>query len=257
MKNQLTIVQNFILNDERYNHLKSDLGLEATAKVLGDCKFIVNYKSEDRVDEVKALYKKHIKNLEFYNNIEDENFTWASSTKDLMKNVTTPYMFYLTEDRMFHNTTKKEFTNIMDEVLKNNIWWMSIGKLHNYSLSVDPIECKNKRVNFRWDCPPYMDNDKHIYTFYSKHDPHNVVSIDSVFDTELFNICLDRLKDNPSKRPHVLEEGWIANDIAHNWIKRDFPNKLCAVPKKHVVVSDDDPGYSLKTTISTVGLFKG
>jgi hypothetical protein len=256
MENQLTIIQNFILNDQRYNHLKSDLGLEATAEVLGDCKFVVNYKSEKYVNEVKSLYKKYFKNLLFYNNIEDEKFTWASSTKNLMGDVNTPYIFYLTEDRMFHNTTKKEFTSIMDEVVKNDIWWMSIGKLWKYSLTTDPLECQNKRFKFRWDCPPYMDNDKHIYTFYSKQDPHNVVSIDSIFNTELFHICLDRLKNNPSKRPHVLEEGYISPDIAHNWIKRDFPDKLCAVPKKPVVVSDDDPGYSLKNSISTVGLFK-
>ena len=36
----------------------------------------------------------------------DKNFLWANVTLELLKEVKTPYVFYLTEDRMFHNTTK-------------------------------------------------------------------------------------------------------------------------------------------------------
>ncbi len=79
MKQHLTIIQNFLINDRKLQHLKSPIGLEVTAKILGECKFIVNCKSKN-FQEVKELYEKYITNLIIFNWQEDKNFTWAKTT---------------------------------------------------------------------------------------------------------------------------------------------------------------------------------
>ena len=51
MKNQLTILQNFIITNEKVlNHLKSDIGLKSTAEVVGECKWVINYKTKLYLD---------------------------------------------------------------------------------------------------------------------------------------------------------------------------------------------------------------
>ena len=96
MKEILTVLQNFIIADEsRLNHLKSDIGIKATASVLGECEWVSNYKTELYLEEVETLYERYLDNYTLYNNLEDKNFTWATSTLALLNKVKTPYVFYL------------------------------------------------------------------------------------------------------------------------------------------------------------------
>ena len=233
MKDKLTIIQNFIITKENIlNHLKSDVGMKSTAAVFGECKWIVNYKTKLYFEEIKTLYDKYLDNYELHNNLQDKTFTWVISTLSLLEKVKTPYVFYLTEDRMFHNTTKKEFTEIMDEVWMNNIGFMCVGKLHKYSLEQFPSAVKT------FTDVPYMDNDKHIYTYLSKNSPYGCLSIDSIFRKDVLEKSLVRIINAVNQTPHVLEYG-------KNWLTHGMPDILCAVPKNEVVVSDDDPGYEL------------
>ena len=235
MKDKLTIIQNFIITKENIlNHLKSDVGMKSTAAVFGECKWIVNYKTKLYFEEIKTLYDKYLDNYELHNNLQDKTFTWAISTLSLLEKVKTPYVFYLTEDRMFHKTTKKEFTEIMDEVWMNNIGFMCVGKLHKYSLGQHPPRVQKMNP----PAIPYMDNDKHIYTYLSKNSPYGCLSIDSIFRKDILEESLVRIINSVNQTPHVLEYG-------SNWLTHGKPDMLCAVPKNEVVVSDDDPGYEL------------
>ena len=254
MKNQLTILQNFIItNEDVLNHLKSDMGLKATSSVLGECEWIVNYKTELYLEEIKILYGKYLNNCTLYNNLEDRNFKWATSTLTMLKEVKTPYIFYLTEDRMFHKTTLNEFSNMMDEVVENNIGFVQIGKLHKYSLSQHPprVQEYNKNNHHPWGpIPPYMDNDKHIYTFLAKHSPIGVLSIDAIFRKDVFEKSVERVIHTWNKaeenKAQILEYGKYRTNqgCEWNWLVEGMPEMLCAIPKKEIVVSDDDPGYS-------------
>ena len=61
LKNQLSIIQNFILfpnNEEKLKLLQSEIGIKATSKVLKDCNFYVNYKTTLFIEEIKQIYKK-------------------------------------------------------------------------------------------------------------------------------------------------------------------------------------------------------
>ena len=52
MKNNLTVLQNFIIGDQhRMNHFLSTKGISCTAKVLGDVEWIVNYKRNMERDD--------------------------------------------------------------------------------------------------------------------------------------------------------------------------------------------------------------
>lgn len=229
MNKNLTIIQNFILNNKKKEHLYSDLGLKLTANVLGECNFIVNYKGED-FEEIKTLYEQYIPKLTIFNWKEDENFTWVKSTYKLLNLANTQYIFYLTEDRIFNKINRDEFNEIIIEVVKNNIGWMCIGKLPKYSNTIHPQISKVKNK------PPYLNNDNHIYTYLSKNSPYGVLSIDSIFRKDVLQQSLDRIINNKSKTPHVLEQ-------EPNWLTNGMPNLLCAVPKKTVITSDDDPEY--------------
>ena len=255
MKNQLTILQNFIIiNEDVLNHLKSDVGLKTTANVLGECEWIVNYKTELYLEEIKTLYDKHLSNYTLYNNLEDENFKWATTTLSMLKQVKTSYIFYLTEDRMFYKTTRKEFSDMMDEVGKNDIGFVQIGKLHKYSLSryPDRVQHYNQHNHHPWGpIPPYMDNDKYIYTFLAKNCPFGVLSIDAIFRKDVLEKSLERLvggTDFKSKEntPHILELGKHRSNLGRewNWLVTGMPDMLCAIPKEEIVISDDDPGHS-------------
>ena len=236
MERQLGIVQNFILTDDKkLTHMKSDLGLKCTAEVLQDCEWHVNYKTDLYLDDIKALYKKHVNNYTLYNNVQDDDFRWAETTLALVLKLNTPYVFYLTEDRMFHNTTRKEFSEMINELVKNDIGWMCISKMWKYSGNTHPDISKRVGV------PPYMDNDEHIYTFLSKDSPYYVESVDSIWRRDVLIDSLQDLidKNHPQyQKPHMLEH------YRPNSLPARYPNMLCAVPKKEIIVSDDDPGYS-------------
>jgi hypothetical protein len=237
MKDQLTILCNFILfDDTRLNHLKSNVGMKATAKVLSECEWIINYKTKFHLEEVKTLFRKYLDNYSFFNQLEDELFTWATSTLALLKKVKTPYVFYLIEDRMFHKTTREEFTEIMEEVVKNDIGYMCVGKLHKYSLSQHPPRVQQMGRGYK----PYMDNDKHIYTYRSQDSPYGCLSNDAIYRKDVFEKSLERIIHTKDKMPRVLEYGG-------NWLTDGMPDMLCAVPKNEIIVSDDDPGYELGT----------
>ena len=119
MKDNLTILQNFIITNESVlNHLKSDIGIKTTASVLGECEWIINYKTELYLEEIKTLYNKYLNNYTLYNNLENENFKWATTTLAMLKEVKTPYIFYLTDDRMIHKTTKKNLRLLWMKLLK-------------------------------------------------------------------------------------------------------------------------------------------
>ena len=235
MKKHIGIVQNFILTDDiKLNHMKSDLGLKSTSKILGDCEWHVNYKTDLYLNDIQSLYKKYLKNYTIYNNIQDENFRWAETTLALVNEIEAPYVFYLTEDRMFHNTTKEEFSEIIDELVKNDIGWMCISKMWKYSKTIHPDVSKEQNL------PPYMDNDKHIYTYLSKHSPYYVESLDSIWRKDVLVDSLTDLlgKNHPQyQKPHMLEH------YHPNWLPKRYPDMLCAVPKREIIVSDDDPGY--------------
>lgn len=232
MNDKITIVQNFLLSENKIKHLESSLGLISTTKVLGKCKFIVNCKNKNEFEYIKNLYENHVKNLLMFNWVEDKNFTWAKSTLKLLEHVDTPYVFYLTEDRMFHKTTEEEFSSIVEELCKENIGWMCIGKLFKYTGS------KRPNINILKGKPPYLDKNKNIYTFHAKNSPHGNLSIDSVFRKDILKSSLERIKNNPEKRPHVLEEE------SPPWVVKKYPDLLCAIPKRAIIVSDDDPGFA-------------
>ena len=138
-KDTLSIVKNFILfNDDggnkRLNHLKSYKGIESFGKTFPECNFYINYKTSEFLNEIKTTYKKYVKHLNLYNNIETSDFNWALHTLALVKEVPTPYVMLTTEDRMFYKTNPEEFNRVITDIIKNDVWYMPVGKLDHLSV---------------------------------------------------------------------------------------------------------------------------
>ena len=118
LKKMISILQCHILFDdergrERLEHQKSIKGIPSFGKVFEDCDFHVNYKTKTFLSEIKETYFKYIKNMNLYNNLDSEDFDWASTILSMINETSTPYILLATEDRMFHKTNKQEFTRVI------------------------------------------------------------------------------------------------------------------------------------------------
>jgi len=241
MKDKLSVVQNFIIGTTlavgrapewaKINHIQSEqFGLPASARVLGDCKWVVNYKTEAYLDTIKSLYESHIPDLSFHNVLDGPDFHFALHTLELLEEIDTPYVFFLTEDRMFHYTTKEEFSAMIDEISQLGVDWMPIGKLHKY-------------------IPQYRGYAKHstVYTCKGFEAPHSGMVLDSIFKKEFLIDALQRVVNIPPdvngkcngypwNVPHTLEK-------VPYWVKSEAPNCIIACPKRELIISDQDPAW--------------
>ena len=159
MKDNLTVLQNFILGDEtRLRHFLSDKGISCTAKVLDGVEWVVNYKWDDEYYPiVKQKYNEFLPNWKEVRILDDDDFTWAKSTLSLLEHVKTPYVFYLIEDRMFYQTTKSEMEIVVQELVDNDVGFLLIGKISKYGLMRHPL--RNKVHNI----PPYEMESENLW----------------------------------------------------------------------------------------------
>ena len=90
----LTVVQNFICDDTDRLKIITD-NLSKLNEVL-KCPFIVNFNDTENLEVILEAYRKHISQLDFYNNLEKD---WALVTLSLVEQVKTPLVMYLCEDQ--------------------------------------------------------------------------------------------------------------------------------------------------------------
>ena len=120
----ISVVQNFICTkDIRLKILEDNLPL--IGEVFSDYTFYVNYNTDINADIVFNLYKKYIKNLNFYNDLSPE---WAPTTLSLVNQVNTPYTMYLCEDTMVH-ANKDKIHNCINEYIKDNYDYLLLTKI--------------------------------------------------------------------------------------------------------------------------------
>ena len=242
MKDKLTILQNFIIGHSldpgrapqwaKLDHIKSEeFGLPASAEVLGECKWVVNYKTEAHAETIKSLYESHIPDLSFHNVLDGPDFHFANHTLELLEEVDTPYVFFLTEDRMFHLTTRNEFADLIESISSIDVDWMPLGKLFKY-------------VPQFADSPACWDAGK-VYLCRGRDSIHKGMVLDSIFKTEFLVDALRRVVNIPSDDagkcygypwnvPHTLEK-------LPFYIPSEKPNILIACPKRELIISDQDP----------------
>tara|TARA_R110000744_G_scaffold336032_1_gene441364 strand:+ start:69 stop:851 length:783 start_codon:yes stop_codon:yes gene_type:complete len=250
LKDQISIIQNFTIfpnNKERLDLITSEVGLKSTAKVLKDCNFYVNYKTTTFLEEIESVYSKNIKNLFLYNNLEDSDFYWPAVELQLILQSDTPYVMLVSEDRMFNNTTHKEFQSIMDDMIRHNVSYMPIGKLFVYTSG-----SKHKNI---MDVPSisssYKEGGEHLWLYKAKNSPGKSFSIDAIYKRELIIEKLEEIIHQygkemspnakfPKNMPHYFEDYYT--DSFGNGVKK-CGNMMCAVPKKEIVVSDETPGF--------------
>ena len=108
----ITYLQNFVCTfDKRRDVLLENL--PKFGEVFKDVPFIVNFNDTINLNIIHTAYKKNIKKLDFYNNLEKD---WALMTLALVEEVKTPYILYACEDQELHANYQD-----LNNILKNKI----------------------------------------------------------------------------------------------------------------------------------------
>ena len=129
----ITVVQNYICTcNKRLDVLLNNL--PKLGEVFRDIPFLVNFNDSINLDIIHNSYKKNIKKLNFYNNLEKD---WALVTLSLLEEVQTPYLLYLCEDQILHSTYE-ELNNILDEIKRLDIDFTNLTKINKYSSNTFP-----------------------------------------------------------------------------------------------------------------------
>ena len=73
-------------------------------------------------------------------------------------------------------------------------------------------------------------------------------SNDAIYRKDVLETVVERVVDTWNKseehKPQILEYGKHRSNLGRewNWLVTGMPDMLCAIPKREIVVSDDDPG---------------
>ena len=106
----VSVIQNFICTDEKRLEVMLN-NLPALGEAFEDYEFYVNFNDTVNLDIVQKSYKKYIKKLNFYNNLERQ---WAEVTLAMLEEVDTEYIINLCEDQVVHfNST--DLKNVLNE----------------------------------------------------------------------------------------------------------------------------------------------
>jgi len=267
----LSIIQCHILFDDkrgrkRLEHQKSFKGIPSFGKVFKDCHFYVNYKTEVFLDEIKETYDKYIKNIHLYNNVESSDFNWTAIKLQLVRESSTPYVMFSTEDRMFHKTSTEEFERVMQDMIDNDVHYMPIGKLDHLTVgsrykTVEEL-MSPMQVHHKTCIKKYTDSGKELFLFKAKDAPVKMTSFsaDAIYKRELIIDLLEEMVNVYGLKPFSPNSGLGQNtskyfedyytDMYGNGI-RTRGDMMCAVPKREIVVSDETPGEELGTLLET------
>jgi hypothetical protein len=267
----LSVIQCHILFDDergrkRLEHQKSFKGIPSFGKVFENCHFYVNYKTETFLDEVKETYEKYVKNIHLYNNLEGPDFNWVAVKLALVRESTTPYVMFSTEDRMFHKTSKEEFERVMQDIIDNDVHYMPIGKLDHLTVGsryktteelMSPMMVHGEVCEKK-----YVDSGKELFLFKAKDAPVKMTSFsaDAIYKREFIIQKLEEMVNVYGLKPYSPNSNLSQNtskyfedyytDRYGNGI-RQCGNMMCAVPKREIIVSDETPGESLGTLLET------
>ena len=180
----LTVVQNFICDDTDRLKIITD-NLSKLNEVL-KCPFIVNFNDTENLEVILESYRKHISQLDFYNELEKD---WALVTLSLVEQVKTPLVMYLCEDQQV-NMNREEWLNVADEAFVkygcDYFLLTKIGKYNNKRYTKKMIKSKGGEKF------PMMQKAEFGHLYWGKFAPHKRLSLDGIYRTEFF---LERLKE--------------------------------------------------------------
>ena len=221
----ITVVQNYICTcNKRLDVLLNNL--PKLGEVFRDIPFLVNFNDSINLDIIHNSYKKNIKKLNFYNNLEKD---WALVTLSLLEEVQTPYLLYLCEDQILHSTYE-ELNNILDEIKRLDIDFTNLTKINKYSSNT---------------FPGYIEHN-YGYSYKGKNSPTGRLSSDCIVRTEFWKDRLIEFTQNKNNCPHKIPyphnnlpnyfEGYYDHSIGI----RKFQNLKCYIPKQPIFVEYTD-----------------
>ena len=261
----ISVIQNHILFDDergrkRLEHQMSHKGIPSFGNVFKDCDFFVNYKTKAFLHEITDTYNKHVKNMHLFNNLDGPDFNWTAVTLSLVKQSTTPYVLFATEDRMFHKTDTEEFERVIQDMIDNDVHYMPIGKLDHLTVGTrySTVEELMKPVSVHGKIckKQYIDSGKELFLFKAKNAPVKMTSFsaDAIYKRELIISKLEEMVIKYQLKPYSPNRNFEQNTSKYfeDYYTDEFGNgirqcgdMMCAVPKQEIVVSDETPGETL------------
>ena len=221
----ITYLQNFVCTfDKRRDVLLENL--PKFGEVFKDVPFIVNFNDTINLNVIYTAYKKNIKKLDFYNNLEKD---WALMTLALVEKVKTPYILYACEDQELH-ANYQDLNNLLNEIKELDIDYVNLCRIPKYS--------KNT-------FPGYTEQ-KYGYSYYGNNSPTGRLSLDCIVKTEFWKDRLIEFINNKHNCPHKIPyphnnipnyfEGYYDHSIG---IRR-FQDLKCYIPKQHFFIEFTD-----------------
>jgi hypothetical protein len=221
----VSVIQNFICTDKKRLEVMLD-NLPVLGKAFQDYQFYVNFNDTVNLDIVQKSYKKYIKKLNFYNNLERQ---WAEVTLAMLEEVDTEYIINLCEDQVVHfNST--DLKNVLNEVKELGIDYVNLTKINKYS--------KNTFLGYT--------ERKYGYSYIGSDSPTGRLSTDCLvkvdFWKERFREFIQNKHNCPHRIPFPYENipNYIEGYYDHSIGVRRFKNLKCYIPKQIMFVEYND-----------------
>ena len=165
---EVSLFQNFVCTTPVRLELIREF-IPGWAKVLNPYPVIVNYDTEIYAEEVYSIYEKHIENLHFQ---QDLNQQWGEPVKEFFTMTDSPYILYLCEDNRFSTEiTHEKFIEILNEFKSFGCKQMMLSRVRKYM--TEHWHSKSKRS-------------KNLWTFHSSESPYWQCSADGLFERNLY-----------------------------------------------------------------------
>jgi hypothetical protein len=208
----ITILLNFVCTHQaRLDTLETMF--DGWVRVLADYKFIINYDTNVNYEVVKNLYETNIKKCSFSN---DTKTPWVDKTIEMVKNVDTPYIYYLFEDAAFDEiVTKEYFQEMFNEFQESGAKHLMLGKTDKYS-------------NPTWWLKTNCEIHKTIRTFNSNVPYSCLFPVAGIWDTQLFLDVLYHVKNKVKSSSAIKQIDGIevfSKDYKDKKIKQACPLK--------------------------------
>ena len=215
----LAILQNFIVTkQERFDVLEEIL--PSLSKFYRDNNFYINFNSKINLDKIHSLYKKHVNNLTFYNNLTPD---YGLIVQSMLNEIKEDYVFIIPEDfRLVNNSNY--FQNLFKEFINYDCDFMLMHR-------IEEVKCYGTNPDFF----NLYDTKNTLHLVGSNKYPGSCLSSVAIYKKSFLNEFLtlynssDKSERFPLATPNCYE--WFSHDQIYKLVgERKF-----AVPKKAVI----------------------
>jgi len=221
----ISIIQNFICTDDKRLDVLLD-NMPKLGEVFENYDFYVNFNDTTNFEVVRDVYRKYIKKLNLYNNLDKQ---WTQVTLAMLEEVNTPYILNLCEDQVVHFDST-DLENVLGEISRLDIDYVNLTKIQKYS--------KNTFNGYT--------EQEYGYSYLGKNSPTGRLSIDCMVKTDFWKERVIEFIENKDNCPHSVPfphenlPNYLEGYYDHSIGIRKFTDLKCYIPKKVMFIEYND-----------------